>query len=255
MLINLDGKVGLILGVANENSIAWGCAKKINACKGQLAITYGAEKTQKYTKPLVEQLNCPIFMPGNVQKEEEIAAVFAAIEKQWGKLDFLIHAIAFAPKDDLHGRVVDSSKDGFALAMDISCHSLMRLTKLAEPLMREGGSVLTVSYYGAEKVIENYNLMGVVKAALEASARYLAAELGKKQIRVNVLSPGPIMTRAASGISGFKDLLEQAAQKSPLGRGVDIDSVGSLAAFLVSDEAKDITGQVLYVDAGYSIMG
>ena len=255
MLINLDGKVGLILGVANENSIAWGCARKIAECKGQLAITYGSEKTQKYTKPLIEQVDCPIFLPGNVQQEPEIDAVFAAIEKQWGKLDFLIHAIAFAPKDDLHGRVVDSSKEGFALAMDISCHSLMRLSRRAEPLMKDGGSILTVSYYGSEKVIDNYNLMGVVKAALESSARYLAAELGKKSIRVNVLSPGPIMTRAASGIAGFQSLLESAAKRSPLGRGVTTDSVGSIAAFLVSDAAKDITGQVLYVDAGYSIMG
>lgn len=255
MLINLEGKVGLVVGVANENSIAWGCAKKMHECKAKLAITFGNEKTQKYTKPLADQLNCPIFLPGNVQKDEEIQKVFAAIEKEWGKLDFLLHAIAFAPKEDLQGRVVDCSKEGFALAMDISCHSLMRLTKLAEPLMKQGGSILTVSYYGSEKVIKNYNLMGVAKAALESAARYIAYELGSKNIRMNVLSPGPIMTRAASGISGFQGLLEDAIKKAPLHRGVDIDSVGNLAAFLVSDLAKDITGDVIYVDAGYSSVG
>ena len=181
--------------------------------------------------------------------------MFATIEKEWGKLDFLLHAIAFAPKQDLQGRVVDCSKEGFALAMDISCHSLIRLAKYAEPLMKQGGSILTVSYYGAEKVIENYNLMGIAKAALESAARYLAYELGSKNIRMNVLSPGPIMTRAASGISGFQGLLDNAIKKAPLHRGVDIDSVGNLAAFLVSDLAKDITGDVLYVDAGYSTVG
>jgi enoyl-[acyl-carrier protein] reductase I len=255
MLINLEGKVGLVVGVANENSIAWGCAKKMHECKAKLAITFGNEKTQKYTKPLADQLNCPIFLPGNVQKDEEIQKVFATIEKEWGKLDFLLHAIAFAPKEDLQGRVVDCSKEGFALAMDISCHSLMRLTKLAEPLMKQGGSILTVSYYGSEKVIKNYNLMGVAKAALESAARYIAYELGSKNIRMNVLSPGPIMTRAASGISGFQGLLEDAIKKAPLHRGVDIDSVGNLAAFLVSDLSKDITGDVIYVDAGYSSVG
>ena len=254
MLIDLDGKVGLIVGVANENSIAWGCAKKIHDCKAKLAITYGNEKTQKYTKPLAEQLNCPIFLPLNVQKPEEVANVFAAIEKQWGKLDFLLHAIAFAPQTDLHGRVVDCSKEGFLTAMEISCHSLISLAKLAEPLMKQGGSILTISYYGANKVVKNYNLMGIAKAALESTARYLAYELGERNIRVNILSPGPIMTRAASGIAEFKDLLNDATTKSPLHRGVDIYSVGNLAAFMVSDLSKDITGDLLYVDAGSSII-
>jgi enoyl-[acyl-carrier protein] reductase I len=255
MLIDLDGKVGLVVGIANEHSIAWGCAKQMHECKAKLAVTYGSEKTKQYTKPLTEQLNCPIFLPGNVEKPEEIQKVFAAIEKEWGKLDFLLHAIAFAPQQDLHGRVVDCSKEGFLKAMDISCYSLIQLSKLAEPLMKDGGSILTVSYYGSQKVIKNYNVMGVAKAALESTARYLANDLGTKNIRVNVLSPGPIMTRAASGISDFKELLDTAVEKSPLHRGTDINSVGNLAAFLVSDLSKDITGDVLYVDAGYSIIG
>ena len=223
--------------------------------KAQLAVTYASEKTKQYTKPLIDQINCPIFLPGNVEKEDEIKQVFAAIEKTWGKLDFLLHAIAFAPQKDLHGRVVDCSREGFLKTLDISCYSLIQLSKLAEPLMKDGGSILTVSYYGSTKVIKNYNIMGVAKAALESTVRYLANDLGTKNIRVNGLSPGPIMTRAASGISDFKELLDIAVQKSPLHRGVDINSVGNLAAFMVSDLAKDITGDILYIDAGYSVIG
>ena len=255
MLINLENKTGLVVGIANEHSIAWGCAKKMHESKAKLAVTYGAEKTKQYTKPLVDQLNCPIFLPGNVEKPDEIKKVFEAIEQQFGKLDFLIHAIAFAPQQDLHGRVVDCSKEGFLKAMDISCYSLIQLSKLAEPLMKDGGSILTITYYGSQKVIKNYNLMGIAKAALESTTRYLANDLGDKNIRVNAISPGPIMTRAASGISEFKELLDTAAKKSPLHRTVNIESVGNLATFLVSDLSQDITGEVFYVDAGYSIMG
>lgn len=254
MSIDLNNKVGLILGVANENSIAWGCAKKMHAGNAKLAMTYGNEKTQKYTKHLAEQLACPIYLPCNVQKPEELTELFAKINQLWGKLDFIVHSIAFAPKEDLQGRVIDCSGAGFATAMEISCYSLIKIAKLAEPLMPNGGSILTISYHGSTKVVANYNLMGVAKAALEASARYLAYELGKNNVRVNVLSPGPIMTRAASGINGFKGLLDEAVGKSPLNRGVDIDSVGDMAAFMVSDLSKDITGQVMYVDAGSSIM-
>lgn len=254
MLIDLEGKVGLIVGVANENSIAWGCAKKIHECKAKLAITYGNEKTQKYTRSLAEQLNCPIFLPLNVQKSEEVANLFSTIEKQWGKLDFLLHSIAFCPQTDLHGRVVDCSKEGFLTAMEVSCYSLINLSKLVEPFMKQGGSILTISYYGSNKVVKNYNIMGVAKAALESTARYLASELGERNIRVNVISPGPIATRAASGIANFKDLLDDSTAKSPLHRGVDIYSVGNLAAFMVSDLSKDITGDLLYVDAGSSII-
>ena len=189
-----------------------------------------------------------------MQKPEEVANVFSTIEKQWGKLDFLLHSIAFAPQTDLHGRVVDCSKEGFLTAMEISCHSLISLAKLAEPLMKQGGSILTISYYGSNKVVKNYNLMGIAKAALESTARYLAYELGERNIRVNILSPGPIMTRASSGISEFKDLLNDATTKSPLHRGVDIYSVGNLAAFMISDLSKDITGDLLYVDTGSSIV-
>lgn len=254
MLIDLEGKCGLIIGIANENSIAWGCAKQIYDCKANLAITYGNEKTKKFTEPLAKQLNCSIFLPLNVQKTEEMQNLFTIIDKQWGKLDFLIHSVAFCPQVDLHGRVVDCSKEGFLTAMDISCYSFINLVKLVEPLMKTGGSILTISYYGSNKVVKNYNLMGVAKAALESTAKYLAYELGGHNIRVNVISPGPIMTRAASGIADFKNLLDDAVSKSPLHRGVDIYSVGNLAAFMISDLSKDITGDLLYVDAGGSII-
>ena len=254
MLIDLAGKVGLIIGVANENSIAWGCAERIHQCKAELALTYGNQKTQKYTKHLAEKINCPIYLPCDVTKPEEIAELFATIQKQWGKLDFLIHSIAFAPQNDLHGRVIDCSLEGFATAMNVSCYSLIQLSKLAEPLMKQGGSILSISYYGANKVVKSYNLMGIAKAALESAARYLAWDLGKSNIRLNILSPGPIMTRAASGINQFNDLLDDAIKKSPIARGVDIYSVGNMAAFMVSDLSKDITGETIYIDAGSSVV-
>jgi enoyl-[acyl-carrier protein] reductase I len=254
MIIDLNGKVGLIVGIANEHSIAYGCAEKLKEAGAELAITYHEAKTKTHVEPLATKLQAPLFLPCDVQNTEMLEAVFASIEQKWGKLDFLLHSIAFSPKSDLKARVVDCSKEGFLEAMDISCHSLMRMAKLAEPLMKQGGSLLTMTYYGSQKVIKNYNLMGVVKAALETSVRYLAYELGKRNIRVNAISPGPIQTRAASGIENFYEYLDKEQEKSPLHRLVNIESVGNLASFLLSPAASDITGQIHYVDAGYSIM-
>lgn len=253
-IIDLQGKKGLVVGIANDKSIAWGCAQKFVEAGAELAVTYLNPKSEPYVKPLAEALNASLVMPLDVTSDEEMAAVFAVIKQQWGKLDFLLHAIAFAPKDDLHGRVTDCSRQGFLQAMDISCHSFIRMANLAEPLMTEGGSLLTVSYYGSEKVVSHYNLMGPVKSALESSVRYLAAELGKKQIRVNALSPGPIHTRAASGIEQFDALLAEYIKKSPLHSPLDLQDVGSFAAFLTSHAAKAITGGIHYVDGGYEII-
>lgn len=248
----LSGKKGLVVGIANNESIAWGCARAFRDHGAELAVTFLNEKAKTYVQPLAEKLEAPICMPLDVTSESQQQALFDAIGERWGKLDFILHSIAFAPKADLHGRVVDSSSAGFGTAMDISCHSLMRLAKSAEPLMKHGGSVLTMSYYGAEKVVKNYNIMGPVKAALEASVKYLAVELGSHHIRVNALSPGPVRTRAASGLTDFDQLMEQAAKKAPLYQLVTIEQIGEMAAFLVSDRAQQVTGQIIYVDAGYN---
>jgi enoyl-[acyl-carrier protein] reductase I len=255
MIIDLRNKQGLVIGIANEHSIAYGCAQQFREANAELATTFLNAKAEPYVRPLALQLKSPIILPCDVQQEEEISALFAVIEKKWGKLDFMLHSIAFAPKTDLDAKLVDCSKEGFLKAMDISCHSLIRLSKYALPLMKNGGSILTMSYYGSQKVIPNYNLMGVVKAALEASVRYLAYELGPSNIRVNAISPGPIKTRAASGIPNFYEYIKAEEECSPLHRLVDIKNVGNLAAFLVSDASMVITGQVYYVDSGYSIMG
>lgn len=246
---------GLVVGLANDQSIAWGCVQAFHAQGAELAITYQNEKTKGFTAPLMAQVNAPIFMPLDVTSDAQVDALFEAIAQRWGKLDFLLHSIAFAPKADLQGRVTDCSATGFAQAMDVSCHSLIRLAHRAEPLMKDGGSILTMSYYGAEKVIENYNMMGPVKAALEASVRYLAKELGPQGIRVNAVSPGPVMTRAASGLSHFDALMEKAAQTAPIHQLVTIDQIGETAAFLVSNKAKHITGQTIYIDNGYTTLG
>lgn len=251
---NLDNKKGLIIGIANDHSIAYGCGKAFYDQGAELAITYLNEKAKKYVHPLAEQLQSSIFLPCDVQQPGQLEAVFDAVQQHWGRLDFLVHSIAFAPKDDLHGRLIDASLDGFTLAMDISCHSFIRMAKLAEPLMENGGCLLTLSYYGAEKVIPNYGLMGPVKAALESVVRYLAAELGPNRIRVHALSPGTIKTRAASGIAEFDALMAQTTQRTPGRELATIDDVGALAAFLVSDMAKALTGNTHYIDAGYHIM-
>ncbi len=246
---------GLIVGLANDQSIAWGCAKAFRAQGADLAITWLNEKTKVFIEPLAQEVSAPIFLPLDVTDETQMDAVFAEIAAQWGKLDFILHSIAFAPREDLQGRITDCSVEGFKTAMDISCHSLIRLARRAEPLMEKGGSILTMSYYGAEKAIENYNLMGPVKAALESSVRYLARDLGVKNIRINVLSPGPVKTRAASGLSHFDALMEKAAAHAPIRSLVSIEQIGEAAAFLVSDRAKNITGQTIYVDNGYNTIG
>ncbi len=251
----LKGKKGLIVGIANENSIAWGCAKAMRNEGAEIAVTYLNEKAEKYVRPLADEIESPIVMPLNVNNDGEMEAVYDEIKKKWGKLDFILHSIAFARMEDLHGRVVDCSKDGFCEAMDISVHSFIRMAKLAEPLMTEGGCMLTTTYYGGQQYIENYNIMGPVKASLEASVAYLAAELGPKKIRVNAISPGPIMTRAASGIGKFDALLQKAAAQAPMRELVDINDVGNMAAFLVSDRANHISGNIEFIDSGYHIVG
>lgn len=251
----MKDKKGLIVGIANDHSIAWGCAQALHMAGAELALTYLNDKAKPYVEPLSRDLKAPIFMPLDVTNMEQSAALFADIKRRWGRLDFLLHAIAFAPKADLEGRFTDSSGAGFSVAMDISCHSLVRLAKAAEPLMAEGGSILTLSYYGSEKVIPDYGIMGPVKAALEASVRYLAAELAPQGIRVNALSPGPVKTRAASGLTDFDALLKKAADEAPLHQLMTIEQIGKTATFLMSDQAKHIIGQVIYVDNGYNIMG
>jgi enoyl-[acyl-carrier protein] reductase I len=254
-MFNLNGKKGLVVGIANNKSIAYGCAKAFNICGAELAVTYLNEKAEPHVRPLAELLAAPLVLPLDVEQDDQLAAVFAAIEQKWGKLDFLLHSIAFAPQQDLHGRVVDCSRQGFLRAVDISCHSFIRMAKLAEPLMKDGGSLLTMSYLGADEVVDNYGMMGPVKAALQASTRYLATELGPKGIRVHAISPGPLATRAASGIAHFDDLMKDAVERAPLHRLVSIDDVGALAAYLCSDVAKTLTGGTIYIDGGYNIVG
>ena len=250
----LHGKKGLVIGIANDESIAYGCAVRFKTLGADQAITYQTEKARKFVEPLAKELDTDIFMPLDVQKPEQMDALFKAIRDKWGRLDFLVHSIAYMPKEHLQGRVVDCSLEGFLMAMDISCHSFIRMAKLAEPLMSSGGCLLAMSYYGANQVVKNYNAMGPVKAALESCVRYLAAELGPKRIRVHALSPGPLKTRAASGIGHFDELLEQAERKSPQHRLVTVDDVGAIAGFLVSDHADALTGNVTFVDAGYHII-
>lgn len=251
----LSGKRGLVLGIANEHSIATGCARAFAGAGAVLAATYLNEKAKPYVQAVTDHLPCDIFMPCDVQKPGELEAVFEAITKKWGKLDFLLHSMAFAPMEDLHGRVIDCSAAGFATAMDISCHSFLRAAKLAEPLMSDGGALLVMTYIGSEKVIPNYGLMGPVKAALESAVRYAAVELGPKKIRVNAISPGPIATRAASGIANFSALLEKEARSSPEGEMVNIDDCGDMAAFLVSDAARMVNGSIIPIDGGEHILG
>ncbi len=251
----LEGKKALVIGIANNQSIAYGCALAFRAFGAELAITYLNEKSKKFTQPLADRLEASLFLPCDVREEGQLESVFAAIEQKWGKLDIALHSIAFAPREDLHGRVTDCSRDGFLMAMDVSCHSFIRMAKLAEPLMKDGGALFTMSYYGAEKVVENYNVMGPVKAALEASARYLAVELGPKGIRVHPISPGPIQTRAASGIDRFDELMEKAAARAPSRMLVSIEDVGMATAFLATDYAKLITGDTMYIDGGYHVVG
>jgi enoyl-[acyl-carrier protein] reductase I len=253
----LAGKKALVLGIANDQSIAYGCALAFRAFGADVSITYLNEKSKKYTERLAKHLGVPdsLYLPCDVREPGQLEAVFAAIEREWGHLDVALHSIAFAPREDLHGRVVDCSKDGFLMAMDVSCHSFIRMAKLAEPLMKDGGALITMSYFGAERVVEHYNLMGPVKAALQTAAIYLAAELGPKGIRVHPISPGPIKTRAASGIDRFDELMQMAAEKAPARALCTIEDVGMATAFLATDYAKLVTGDVMYIDGGYHIVG
>lgn len=250
----LEGKKGLVIGIANENSIAWGCAKAFRAFGAELAVTYLNDKAKKFVEPLARELEAPIFMPLDVRIAGQIEAVFEHIAQEWGELDFVVHSIAFSPKEALHGRVVDVTQEGFIATMDVSCWSFIRCAHLAEPLMRNGGTLFTMTYYGSERVVNNYNIMGVAKAALESAVRYIAAELGPKGIRVHAISPGPLATRAASGIPEFDALLDKARAKAPARSLVSIEDVGAATAFLAHDAARLITGDTLYIDGGYHIV-
>ncbi|MBO9652209.1 MAG: enoyl-ACP reductase FabI [Variovorax sp.] len=244
----------LVVGVANEHSIAYGCASAFHELGADLALTYLNEKARGYVEPLAKQLDASILMPLDVSESGQLEAVFSQVERSWGKLDILVHSIAWAPKDDLQGGLLSCSADGFAKAMDVSCHSFIRMARLAAPLMRDGGTMIAMSYYGANRVVPNYNVMGPVKAALEASCRYLAYELGGKGIRVHAMSPGPLKTRAASGLKDFDLLLTEAAQKAPVGELVDIMDVGFACAYLATPYARRISGETIYVDGGVHIM-
>jgi len=250
----LQGRKALVVGVANDSSIAYGCAQAFRELGADLAITYLNEKARPHVEPLAKALEAPVFMPLDVSVPGQLEAVFERIGKLWGSLDILVHSIAFAPKEDLQGGLLDCSADGFAKAMDVSCHSFVRMAKLAAPLMTDGGTMFAMSYYGANKVVANYNVMGPVKAALEACCRYLAFELGGRNIRVHAISPGPLKTRAASGLKDFDLLLNEAAQRAPLGELVDIMDVGYTCAFLATPYARRLSGSTLYVDGGVNIV-
>lgn len=252
-MFSLQGRKALIVGIANEHSIAWGCARALKQQGADVAVTWLNAKAEPHVRPLAEQLGAGIMGPLDVSVPGETEAFFAQIADRWGRLDTLVHSIAFAPKADLHGRVVDCSAEGFATAMDISVHSFLRMIRLAEPLMPAGGSCLSVSFFGSSRVVRHYNMMGPVKAALESAVRYAAAELGEKGIRVHALSPGPLATRAASGIDHFDTLLAEAAARAPTHQLATIEDVGAMAAFLASDEARNLTGGVHDIDGGYSI--
>jgi enoyl-[acyl-carrier protein] reductase I len=252
--LTLKGKKGLVTGIANRDSIAWGCAKAFRFLGADLAVTYLNEKALPHVEPLARELEAGIFMPLDLRAEGQLEAVFERLARDWGSLDFVLHSIAFAPRADLHGRVVDCSRDGFLVAMDISCHSFIRMARLAEPLMKNGGTLLTMTYLGATQVVENYNMMGPVKAALEAATRYMAVELGPKGIRVHAVSPGPLKTRAASGIADFDELLNKAAARAPMRALIGIEEVGLATAMLVTDAAKLVTGHTVFLDGGYHIV-
>ncbi len=253
-MINLQGKKGIIFGVANDKSIAFGCADVLRKLGAELCLTYLNEKAKPHVEPLAEHLGAKLFLPCNVAQPGELESVFDSVQKEWGDIDFLIHSIAWSPLDELHGQLLDSTSEGFCKAMDISCHSFIRMAKLSKPLMPDGGTLLTMSYHGAERVVENYNMMGPIKAALDSSVRYLAAELGKHQIRVHSLSPGPMPTRAASGIQAFDKLMDDAITRSPLHRLGTPEDVGNMAAFLISEQASALTGNLMHIDAGHHLM-
>ena len=249
----LEGKVALIVGVANAHSIAAGCAQSFAGAGAEVALTYVNEKAKPYVQPVADAVGAKLLLPLDVEVPGQMEAVFAGIKDRWGRLDILVHSIAYCPASDLHGRVTDCSQAGFARAMDISVHSLIRMARLTEPLMTNGGSILTMTYYGGEKVVDHYNIMGPVKAALEGTMRALAVELGPKRIRVNALSPGPLQTRAGSGIAHFDELIDAARARAPERNLATIEDVGAVAAMLASDAARSISGDITYVDGGLHV--
>jgi enoyl-[acyl-carrier protein] reductase I len=250
----LLGQRALVAGIANEHSIAYGCARAFRELGAELAITYLNDRARPHVKPLAEALQASVFMPLDVSSPDELGALFETLGRQWERLDILVHSIAFAPKEDLQGGLLDCSAGGFAKAMDVSCHSFIRMARRAAPLMTDGGTMFAMTYHGAQKVVPNYNVMGPVKAALEAACRYLAYELGPKKIRVHAVSPGPLKTRAASGLKDFDLMLNEAMQRAPLGDLVDILDVGFACAYLATPYARRITGTTLHVDGGVNIM-
>jgi enoyl-[acyl-carrier protein] reductase I len=251
----LTGKKALIVGVANEHSIAWGCAQAMRRAGAEIAMTYLNDRAKPHVEPLAKALDAEIFLPLEVRDPAQVDSLFARIAERWDGLDILVHSIAFAPRDALQGRVVDCPRDGFLAAMEVSCWSFLDLTRRAEPLMRQGGTMMTMSYLGANEVVDNYGIMGPVKAALESSVRYVATELGPKGIRVQAVSPGPLATRAASGIKDFDELMTKVSARAPARRLVTIEEVGAACVFLACDYAAAMTGETLYVDGGYHILG
>lgn len=254
-MLSLAGKKALVIGIANEDSIAYGCARAFREQGAELAVTFQNEAAERFVRPIAEKLGTEFILPLDVREAGQFKTMFDSIRRRWGQIDICLHSIAYCPKQDLHSRVVDCSHDGFITAMDISVYSFIRMVSGAEPLMRAGGSCMTVSFYGSEKVVEHYNIMGPVKSALESATRYMAAELGPAGIRLNALSPGPLRTRAASGIEHFDELLNEAAARSPTHQLAGIEDVGAFAAFLAGDRAKNITGGIHYIDGGYHIVG
>jgi enoyl-[acyl-carrier protein] reductase I len=251
----LAGKKGIIFGVANDHSLAWYCAKALHGAGAELAFTYQGETLERRVRPLAESVKSNFVEQCDLTNPEQLESVFAKLKERWDSLDFVVHAVAFANREDLAGRFVDTSRGGFQLALDVSAYTLIAVTKAAMPMMTKGGAVTTLTYYGSEKVVKNYNVMGVAKAALEASVRYLAADLGPENIRVNAVSAGPVKTLAAKGISGFSDMLKYVEDRAPLKRNVTAAEVGKSVLYLTSDLASAVTGEVMYVDCGYSIMG
>ncbi len=251
----LQGKRGLIMGVANSRSLAWGIAKAVSAQGAELAFTYQGEMLEKRVRPLAEEVGSSLVLPCDVTDAASMDAAFATIEKEWGSLDFLVHAIGFSDKNELRGRYIDTTPENFAMTMNISCYSFTAVARRAEKLMSEGGSMLTLSYMGAQRVIPHYNVMGLAKAALEASVKYLAKDLGKQGIRVNAISAGPIKTLASSGIGDFRYILKWNELNSPLRRNITIDEVGKAGLYLLSDLSSGVTGEIHHVDSGYNVIG
>jgi enoyl-[acyl-carrier protein] reductase I len=251
----MDGKISLIFGLANKNSIAWGIVKKLHQEGATILLSYAGEIMEKRVFPLAQEIGCDFVEPCDVTRDEDLDAIFAKVRDRYGRLDTLVHSVAFANRDDLGGRFVDISRDGFKLALDISAYSLIAMTKRAEPLMTDGGSIMSMTYYAAEKVMPRYHVMAVAKSALETITKYLANDVGPKGIRVNAISAGPIKTLAAAGVPGIRAMLKYSEKTSPLRRLVSQDDVGDTALYLASDLSRNVTGEIIYVDAGYHILG